>query len=182
MLSKAARSHALRAKARPPRLLSQALEKERRADALRQKAVRRIKNQGISRGWVAWHEHWTVHVCRKRMLQHAAAKLKNPELAEAFHIWQDMRAEMIAAKEKRAWEQKYAAVRDFAAANPWLRVVLVRRRGRRRRISRVRACRSVRNSATLSCRPAAISSNDAHVFGRGPCGSCFPGGGSLPVW
>ena len=25
------------------------------------------------------------------------------------------------------WEQKYAAVRDFAAANPWLRVVLVRR-------------------------------------------------------
>ena len=71
-------------------IANQAAEKEKRVEHLCGMIARRIMQKDLSRGWSAWHMQWAEEVRRKRMLQHAASKLKNPELAEAYSIWRKM--------------------------------------------------------------------------------------------
>ena len=93
--------------------------KEKRIEELRQKAIRRIGNQGLMRGWTCWHEIWAEATRQKRMLAAASARLAKPALTAAVTAWrQDWQAEVEAARGK-SFEvrlRESEAARDTAQA------------------------------------------------------------------
>merc|ERR1740117_368314 len=62
-------------------------EKEQRVEHLAQKAMRRIGNQGIMRGFTAWSEQYFAEARHKRMLAAAGARLARPALAASIQHW-----------------------------------------------------------------------------------------------
>ena len=75
-------------------------------EALAGKAMRRIQNAGLIRGWGAWQGRWEEAARQKRVLAGAAARLARPQLVTCFAHWR-------AAAEKAAAE-KAAAERAAA--------------------------------------------------------------------
>ena len=62
-------------------------DKEGRVEHLGQKALKRIANQGIMRGWTAWSEQYLEKARQKRMIAAAGARLTRPALAAAVSHW-----------------------------------------------------------------------------------------------
>ena len=62
-------------------------ERLKRAEQMAKKAVGRIANQGLTRGWSGWHEQWMAAARQKRMLAAAGARLARPALAAAVAHW-----------------------------------------------------------------------------------------------
>ena len=58
--------------------------KQKRVEELARKAMRRIGNQAILRGWTAWQGGWEEKQRNLRMLKHATAKLLQPKLVACF--------------------------------------------------------------------------------------------------
>merc|ERR1719171_2044548 len=58
-------------------------EKEARVEQLAQKAMKRIANQGIMRGWTAWSDQYQEKARQKRMIAAAGARMTRPALAAA---------------------------------------------------------------------------------------------------
>ena len=42
--------------------------------------------KSLASGFTSWWSMWDERCRRKRVLAHAASRLKNPDLAEAFHL------------------------------------------------------------------------------------------------
>ena len=62
-------------------------QKQRRMEELAGKAARRMGNQGLVRGWTAWHEQWEEAARQRRMLAAASARLARPALAASLGAW-----------------------------------------------------------------------------------------------
>ena len=71
---------------------------------MRQRALRRIANQGLLRGWGMWHHLWSEKCRRLRLMKHAAAKMTRPKLVRGFDTFKSLRAAAKAA-EKRMGQQ-----------------------------------------------------------------------------
>ena len=82
--------------------------REKRVEAIAQKAMRRIKNGGILRGWTAWHSMWEEAARQKRMLAAAGARLAKPALTAALAHW---RADWTAAQRVEARKAMGGGVR-----------------------------------------------------------------------
>jgi hypothetical protein len=77
-------------------------EKEQRVEHLAQKAIRRIGNQGIMRGFSAWQEQYLEAARHKRMLAAAGARLARPQLAAAVAHWRaDWDAALLQAERSK---------------------------------------------------------------------------------
>eukprot|EP00966_Prymnesium_polylepis_P233766 5407218-Prymnesium_polylepis.4 len=55
-------------------------EREQRIEHLKRMAMRRMKNQGLTRGWSAWSELWEQASMQRRLLAGAASRLTKPKL------------------------------------------------------------------------------------------------------
>ena len=78
-------------------------EREKRVAHLQQIGVRRLIQQGLARGWNAWHDNYSDYQRKKRMLKGAGARLAKPKLVASFVKWrQDWEAE---EKEKAQMSQ-----------------------------------------------------------------------------
>ena len=62
-------------------------EREKRIEHLKQMATLRLKNQGITRGWVAWHHQFEDRRNRRRLVSIAAARLRAPRMFATFNLW-----------------------------------------------------------------------------------------------
>ena len=62
----------------------------------------------LTRGWTTWLAMWEDLVRRKRMLQHAASSLKNPELSHAFRLIKNDWLEIKEAEREKAQRLKDA--------------------------------------------------------------------------
>ena len=69
------------------KVMREAEAKEKRIEELRYKAMKRIKNQGIMRGWSAWQELWEERVTERQMLAAAGGRLLKPKLAASLAHW-----------------------------------------------------------------------------------------------
>ena len=83
-------------------------ENEKRMEHLSGMMARRMLNKDLASGFSAWFEMWDAKRMRKRQLAHAASRLKNPELAEAFHMFVAEWQEAKQAKAERAQRMKEA--------------------------------------------------------------------------
>lgn len=62
-------------------------EKEARIETLRKAAGRRIQNQAITRGFVAWTELWEAKIYALGTLRRIAGKLSVKGVAAAYDVW-----------------------------------------------------------------------------------------------
>ena len=77
-------------------------ERQKRVEHLVQVGVRRIFQQGLARGWSAWHDQWEDYQ-HKRLLANSAQRLARPKLVHSFVHWQrDWEAELLIHKSKSA--------------------------------------------------------------------------------
>ena len=69
--------------------MQQKLEEERqkRVEHIAQVGMRRIMQQGLAKGWTAWHDQWANKVHQKRLLAASAGRLAKPKLAHAVSHW-----------------------------------------------------------------------------------------------
>ena len=88
-----------------------ALEKEKRVELLRRQIARRMLNQGIIRGWTAWHELWAARVSALKMLRIVGNRFKTPGIALAFDHWV---SEWTALRKAAADKKRLAALRGAA--------------------------------------------------------------------
>ena len=58
-------------------------EKAKRVEHLGQMGMRRIMQQGLAKGWGAWHTMWEEKARQQRLLAASAARLTKPKLAAA---------------------------------------------------------------------------------------------------
>ena len=78
-----------------------AKEKEERIELLRRQIGRRMMNQGITRGFQAWHDMWVAKVQAMDKLRQCGNRLRAPEKSLAFTLWSnDWSAVMEARREK----------------------------------------------------------------------------------
>ena len=85
-------------------------EKEKRVQHLSEMIARRILKKDLARGWTAWHGMWEERVTAKRRLQAAAARMKNPALANFFGTWASYSIEARHNKSERLHQQKEASL------------------------------------------------------------------------
>ena len=62
-------------------------EKQRRVELLRRQVLARLKNGGITRGWLAWADMWRKRSGALKRLRVAAVRLHKPALAACFRDW-----------------------------------------------------------------------------------------------
>ena len=65
-------------------------EAERRAQRvadMQRRAVRRIGNQGVMRGWSMWQEEWYKKARQKRTLAAVGSRLSRPKVVLALNNW-----------------------------------------------------------------------------------------------
>ena len=62
-------------------------EKEERVELLRRQIGRRMLNQGITRGFSAWHEMWSAKVYAMQRLREVGNRFRSPALLVAFEEW-----------------------------------------------------------------------------------------------
>jgi len=91
-----------------------AFEKEeqaaKRIDYLYKQSARRIMNQGLIRGWTAWHDEWFELTRQNRLLSGATARLGKPGLVAAFKWLQHYTSLSKRNKLSGGWEQKLQMV------------------------------------------------------------------------
>ena len=108
--------------------LRAAEEKEKRVEQLAQRAMKRLSNQGIMRGFSAWQDGYLTAAKQKRMLAAAGARIMRPGLAMAVSHWKgdweaDRRTSLALQVQRRerarfgTVEQEVAAVRAKAEAD-----------------------------------------------------------------
>ena len=84
------------------RALREEKSKEERVELLRRQVTRRIMNAGISRGWTAWHDLYTERKYAVERLREVGNKLRAPDLAFSFQIWeQEMAAARVVAEREQ---------------------------------------------------------------------------------
>ena len=95
----------------------EATERERRVEALAGKAMRRIQNAGLIRGWGAWQGRWEEAARQRRMLAGAAARLARPQLAACVAHWRaEWEAEGRAAAAQARQAERSALATQLAEA------------------------------------------------------------------
>ena len=84
-------------------------EKEKRVAGLQQQGLKRLRNQGLARGWSAWHGKWAERVRKLRVMKQAGGWLTKPKLIAAYSSWRrDWESEMLHEKHM-THEQRIAA-------------------------------------------------------------------------
>ena len=93
------------------RLMEEELEreKEKRIAGLQQQGMKRLMNQGLARGWSAWHGMWSEKVRKKNMLKQAGARLIKPKLAAAYKHWMKDWEIVLGAQAHMTQEQRILA-------------------------------------------------------------------------
>ena len=96
-------------------------ERAKRVEHLGQVGLRRIMQQGLAKGWSAWHEMWEEKARQQRLLKGAAARLAKPKLAAAVTHWVNS---WKVAEGKSAEMSKRAAFADevtrpLTTRTPW---------------------------------------------------------------
>jgi hypothetical protein len=86
----------------------EAAEKEARIEEYKRKALRRMKNAGLSFCWSAWVERWEAKVYALGRLREVGNRLRKPELAFAYYTWRAQWEEMQAAAMLSVEEQREA--------------------------------------------------------------------------
>ena len=76
-----------------------AREKQQRVEHLCGMIGRRMLWRDLARGWTAWHEAWEEEQRRRRVLQQAVGRLRNPVVSDAFCCWRGV-AEAQARRER----------------------------------------------------------------------------------
>ena len=95
----------------------EATERERRVEALAGKAMGRIQNAGLIRGWGAWQGRWEEAARQRRMLAGAAARLARPQLAACVAHWRsEWEAEGKAAAAQARKAERSALATQLAEA------------------------------------------------------------------
>ena len=54
-----------------------------------QRAIKRMANAGMIKGWTAWYDKYEEAARQKRMLAGAAARLSRPMLVACFTSWRE---------------------------------------------------------------------------------------------
>ena len=100
------------------RLLQQQESKarEERVELLRRQIVRRIMNQGITRGWSAWSTLWQDKKRQRHQLQQVANRLRAPEKSSAFTFWRQDWEKAVHKAKQAALKQKSAELDQGAHA------------------------------------------------------------------
>ena len=65
-------------------------EKERRIEHARERAIRRIGQRDLAKGWTAWLDMYEEHVYMKRKLLAAGSKMLRPALVRCFSVWRHL--------------------------------------------------------------------------------------------
>ena len=81
-----------------------ALERERRVEHLQQLGLKRLRNMSLARGWSAWHDKWTEHAHKLRLMKNASSMLLKPKLVAAYGSW------------RREWESEMLLLRSMTDA------------------------------------------------------------------
>jgi len=84
-------------------------EKEKRVAHLQQIGVRRLFQQGLARGWTAWHDGHVEYRRKQKLLRHASARLARPKMVTAFSHWQHDWEYAEALRASQAKKQRNAA-------------------------------------------------------------------------
>ena len=87
-------------------------DKEARVELLRRQIARRMMNQGLVRGWTAWHERWSAKVYALNRLRQVANRLKSPAMAIAFEEWQSQWQEIVDERERARVAGEVDALND----------------------------------------------------------------------
>jgi uncharacterized protein (UPF0254 family) len=91
-------------------------EKDARVAHLGNMGLKRLMNQGLARGWAAWHGLWSNNIRKRNLLKKAGMRITKPKLMHAYSHWlMDWKRELKAERMMTA-EQKAAAERDRRAA------------------------------------------------------------------
>ena len=80
----------------------EAERRERRVADMQQRAVRRISNQGIMRGWSRWQEEWYEKAKQKRMLRSVGSRLLRPKVVLTLNTW---KADWVATQQAQVARQ-----------------------------------------------------------------------------
>ena len=62
-------------------------QRQKRRNEMGQRAIKRMANAGLARGWVGWHEQWVEATRQRQMLAAAGARLMKPQLVACFVAW-----------------------------------------------------------------------------------------------
>jgi len=90
-------------------------EKEKRVAHLGEMGVRRLMNQGLTRGWSAWHGLWSESKRQRSLLKKAGARLVKPKLIHSFQLWMlDWKANEAKLKMTTAEQRAAQIVADKA--------------------------------------------------------------------
>ena len=63
--------------------------KEERVELLRRQIGRRMMNQGLVRGWTAWHELWSEKTYLLQRIRDVGNRFRAPEKSAAFAFWRN---------------------------------------------------------------------------------------------
>ena len=83
-------------------------EREKRVEELYKKSAKRMGNQGILRGWTAWHDKYEDHVRQKQMLASAGGRLLRPKLAASLAHWRVLYEASVREREEAAAAERIA--------------------------------------------------------------------------
>ena len=62
-------------------------QQQKRRNEMGQRAIKRMANAGLARGWEGWREHWAEATRQRQMLAAAGARLMKPQLVACFVAW-----------------------------------------------------------------------------------------------
>ena len=80
----------------------EAERRERRVAEMQQRAMRRISNQGIMRGWSRWQYEWYEKARQKRMLRSVGSRLLRPKVVLTLNTW---KADWVATQQAQVARQ-----------------------------------------------------------------------------
>eukprot|EP00966_Prymnesium_polylepis_P171232 3958438-Prymnesium_polylepis.1 len=92
-------------------------DKARRVAAMQGKVARRLQNQGIVRGWTAWHELFLEGVRHRQLLRGASSRLMRPQLSSTFHFWKLSALDAERDASLSTFEKTQAAMAHATARN-----------------------------------------------------------------
>ena len=87
-------------------------EREKRVEHLGNVGLRRIMQQGLARGWTAWHDNWLDMQRKRSLLKAAGARLMKPKLVHAFSHWQNDWDSAIASRKAMSASERLQAEID----------------------------------------------------------------------
>jgi len=83
-------------------------ERGRRVEAMGQKAMRRMFQSGLARGWEAWVALYEEKMHQRRMLAGAAQRMMRPALVGCWNVWHSEWEAAERDKIKNTWKGKAA--------------------------------------------------------------------------